>query len=833
MVPIVRRARGYVLDVDPDVVDLHRFRRLAATAPRAALDLWHGTPLADVEGVWAAATRTHWRQEQRDATVAWADDELRRGRAPAVVAAHPLAEQPVERLMRALQAERRYAEALDVYAQLRERLAAVLGASPAPSLQALHRSILLGETPPAQPAPQVAGNDGRAPSVPAQLPLDVRGFAGRSATIAELDALADGTGVTSTAVVISALSGTAGVGKTALAVHWAHRAARRFPDGQLYVNLRGFGPPGAVAGADEAMRVLLDGLGVPAERVPAGLDAQAALYRSAIAGRRMLILVDNARDAGQVRPLLPGAPGCLVLVTSRDSLTGLVAGEGAVPLPLDLLSRSEARELLAGRLGADRVAREPEAVEEIVDRCARLPLALAIAAARVATDPRRALGDVARELADAEHRLDPFAGTDAMTDVRAVFSWSYHRLSPAAARMFRLLGLHPGDDVTAPAAASLTGTPQQRAAAVLAELAEVHLLTEAQTGRYGFHDLLRAFAQEQAAGDPGAPAALRRLADHYLHSAADAASQLDPFRGRVPLPPVAPGTVPETFTGQDEALAWFAAEYRALMAAVSLTAGSDDPGLALHPARLARSLIDFQQRTGRWGDEFAAHDAAARAARQRDDRLGEAYAEHGIARANGYLGRPDAARDAGLRAAGLYRDAGLPVAEADAHSSIATAMLAARRLPEALEHAGRLVELATAHGGAVDRAQGLNTYGYTLALLGRFDEALGPLEQALDLQHASSDGHGAAYTLDSIALVCLNLGRLDEAAGHYRRSVELFDLAGDRFGKVFPLCGLGDLFVARGDRDAARETYAQALRISREMDANPRTAELEDRLSNL
>ncbi|WP_344610786.1 AfsR/SARP family transcriptional regulator, partial [Dactylosporangium salmoneum] len=832
VMPIAKRSRAYLLDVDPDAVDLHRFRRLAATDPRAALDLWQGRPLADVEGSWAAAQRARWAEERRDATVAWADAELLAGRAAGVigplgdtVADHPRAEPPVERLMRALRDERRYAEALHVYADLRERLADALGADPGPSLQALHRSLLRGEEPdPAAVRPRPAPTF----TVPAQMPLDVRGFAGRGAAIAELDALAATTERGSVAVVISALSGTAGVGKTALAVHWAHRAAHRFPDGQLYVNLRGFGPPGAGFGAGEALRVLLDGLGVPADRVPSGLDAQAALYRSAIAGRRMIVVLDNARDAAHVRPLLPGAPGCLVVITSRDSLGGLVAGEGAVPLPLDLLDRQEARDLLAGRLGAQRVAREPDAVEEIIDRCARLPLALAIAAARAAVDPRRALADVARELAGAEQQLDPFAGADVVTDARAVFSWSYRMLRPPLARMFRLLGLQPGDDVGAPVAASLAGVTPERAARMLAELADAHLATEARPGRYGQHDLLRAFARELAAGDPEAPAAVRRLADHYLHTSATLAGRLDPFRVTVPLPPPAHGVRAETLEGggAEEALGWFAAEYSALMAIVRTTAGSDDPGLAVHPARLARNLVEYQQRTGRWSDLLAAHETAARAAHRHADRLGEAVAQHGIARANAFLGDVDAAATAGLRAADLYRDAGLPVAEADARRSVAVAYSRANRLPEALEHARRLVELYERHGEPSDRAQGLNTLGYTLVQLGRADEALDPLTRALELQRGTGDEHGAAFTLDSLGLACARLGRPDEAAGHYRRSLELFERAGDRYGQVYPLCGLGDVVAALGDRSGARELYERALLINREVDGDPLTTDL-------
>jgi len=354
----------------------------------------------------------------------------------------------------------------------------------------------------------LAGPDEPAPR---QLPAAVPGFAGREPHLRQLDALAfdpDTGDAPATALVITAIDGMAGVGKTALAVHWAHRVADRFPDGQLYVNLRGFDPTGTVVSAAEAIRGFLDAFQIPAQRIPVGLDAQAALYRSLLAGRRMLIVLDNARDAEHVRPLLPGTPGCLVVVTSRNQLTGLVAAEGAHPLALDVLDRAGARELLTRRLGARRVAAEPEAVNEIIDRCARLPLTLALAAARAAARPQVPLTALAEQLRTTTGGgLAAFAVDDPATDVRAVFSWSYRTLTPEGARLFRVLGLHPGPDISAPAAASLAGIPVDRVDALLAELTRAHVLAEHAPGRYTFHDLLRAYATDRA---HAAPAAARR-----------------------------------------------------------------------------------------------------------------------------------------------------------------------------------------------------------------------------------------------------------------------------------------------------------------------------------
>lgn len=368
--------------------------------------------------------------------------------------------------------------------------------------------------------------------LPRQLPAVTGQFVGRAAELAELARLVDRPTIEGT-VLISAIGGTAGVGKTTLAVHWAHQVAGRFPDGQLYVNLRGFGPSGAVMTPAAALRGFLKSLQVSPERVPTGLDELAALYRSLLAGRRMLILLDNARDTVQVRPLLPGSAGSLVLVTSRSQLVGLVATDGAHPIALDLLTRAEARELLARRLGAARTSAEPEAVEEIITRCARLPLALAVVAARATAYRRVPLSVLARELRDSRDRLAALTADDPTTDPRAVFSWSYHALTPDAARLFRLLGTHPGPDISTAAAASLAGVVATAVRPLLAELVRGHLISESVPGRYACHDLLRAYAAEQAEhADPDAvrAAGVRRTLDHCLHTGHAAALLLNPHR---------------------------------------------------------------------------------------------------------------------------------------------------------------------------------------------------------------------------------------------------------------------------------------------------------------
>jgi DNA-binding SARP family transcriptional activator len=405
---VVRQAAGYALQVNTDDIDLHRFRRLAAEAAEvhrtdreradrldAALSLWRGTPLADVPGDWAARTRFAWLQQRLDVAVAWAQAHLRLGHSDRVIggvrdllAEFPLAEPLAAAMMRGLAMAGRDAEALECFAAVRRRLADELGADPGAELQGVHRAILRGE-PARVDRPR-----------PAQLPLEARGFSGRARAIALLDGLL--TQQSSTAVV-GAISGAAGIGKTALAVHWGHRVAARFPDGQLFVNMRGFDRTGREADPLTTLRGLLCALGVPAAQVPSDMDERAALYRSVLARQRVLIVLDNVRDADQVRPLLPGHAPAFVLVTSRSTLTPLVVAEGAHPVNLDVMSTPEAHSLLANRLGPHRVAAEPEAVQRIIDGCARLPLALATAAARAQLSGA-SLTDLATELTDATRR---------------------------------------------------------------------------------------------------------------------------------------------------------------------------------------------------------------------------------------------------------------------------------------------------------------------------------------------------------------------------------------------------------------------------------------------
>lgn len=523
---------GYRIDADAGELDVTRFGALlkrareaarceqwgdAAAILREALSLRRGRPLADVPSELLLLQHEPWIAEMyAQALETRIDADLYLGRHREVItelrqftAAHPLREHPHGMLMLALYCDGRPAEALAAYQNARRALIGELGIEPGPDLRHLHQRILRAD-PGLAPFPRLAPGAPAMP-VPRQLPASGMHFVGRTAELALLRGLLDPAGRAPARTpapcpaigtrLLVAIVGTAGAGKTALALHFAHLAADQYPDGQLYVNLRGFDPLGEPLRITAAMRALLDAL-LPPGQIPAGLEAQAGLYRSVLAGRRMLIMLDNAASAAQVRPLLPGGGACLAVVTSRRQLTALAAGYGAHTLVLDAFTDADSHEFLASRLGHAHLAAEPAAARELVAACARLPLALSIAAARAAARPGFPLAMLAAELRDPRRRLDALDGGEAAASVRDVLSWSYRQLSPPAARMFCLLGVHPGPDITVLAAAGLAGVRLDQAGRALGELTDACLLTEHTPGRYAFHHLLRAYAAEQAGRRP-------------------------------------------------------------------------------------------------------------------------------------------------------------------------------------------------------------------------------------------------------------------------------------------------------------------------------------------
>ncbi|WP_307842268.1 AfsR/SARP family transcriptional regulator [Streptomyces sp. RK75] len=861
---IVSAADGYLVRLPEDCLDLGVFERRVAEAKKlrtggdlaaaaellhSALELWDGKPLAGLPGPLAEAERYRLDEQWLSAVETGTDVDLELGRHEEVAAQlssltceHPLRERLCELLMLALYRCGRQAEALAAYRKLRDALVAELSVEPGPALLDLHARILSADptlrapVPPPQaasPAPSVSAPPSAAAARPAQLPADLPVFTGRDSELAQTNALLPAEGKRPTAVVISAIGGMAGVGKTTLAVHWAHEIAHRFPDGQLYVNLRGFDQTGSAMPADEAVHTFLDALGVPPSQMPGRPDTRAALYRSLLADRRVLLLLDNARDTEQVRPLLPSGPGCLAIITSRNQLTGLIASDGAHPLTLNPLPLAEARDFLARRIGAGRMAAEPTAADEIIARCARLPLALAIVAARAATHPSFPLHAVADELRASHGSLDAFTGGDISTDVRAVFSWSYHALSASAARLFQLLAAHPGPDIAAPAAAALAGLPLRETRGLLGELTHAHLLTEHFPGRYTFHDLLRIYAAErvgceEAATDRGQ--AFERVLTWYLHTADAASRFITPERPRAPLLPLPSDCRPLTFTTYDEALEWCSTERANLVAAINQAAATD--GMSALAWRLTAALWGFFYLRSHRNDWLASNRVSLAAARSAGDRRGEAECLTGLANAlsvNGSLGE---AIDHYQQALPVFRELGDEKGASRIIGNLGDVHLRAGRIEEAIEYLEETLETdrAIGHGWGVGIC--LNNLGEAYLRLGRLDEARAYLEEALEVLRATDNRWVEGITLDFLGTVYHRLRRHDDAVQQYHLALQAHREVGNRWAEAHSISHLAETRLAVGERDAARTGWGQALQLLEEFN-HPDAEEIRDKLRGL
>jgi DNA-binding SARP family transcriptional activator/tetratricopeptide (TPR) repeat protein len=836
----------------------------------AALNLWRGEPLADIASAVLARREGGRLAELRlQLTEARIDADLRLGRAGGLVAElwrltaeHPLREHLRVQLMLACYRSGDQATALEVYRDARRALAGELGVEPGRELRETHQRILTGDPGlavgrlsglestaaghlsglestaagrlsgvegtvlpaakvtvhdlggghPPRVTPPVAG--GTALSVPRQLPATVAYFTGRARELAALaQALGEAGRDAHGPVVVSAVGGMAGVGKTALAIHWAHQVAERYPDGQLYVNLRGFDSTGTPVAPAEAIRGFLDALGVERDRIPPGLDAQAALYRSLLAGRRMLIMLDNARDEQQVRPLLPGSSGCLVVITSRSVLAGLAVSHDARLITLGVLTAAEARQLLIARLGAGRAAAEPDVVTEIADLCACLPLALAVAAARAAARPGLPLAALAAQLRDAHHRLDALDAGDPAASVRAVFSWSCRQLSPAAVRLFRLLGLHPGPDITAPAAASLAGCDRAAAHGLLAELTRAHLLTEPVPGRYACHDLLRDYARELAAEPDGADegrAAVARLLDHYLHTAHAAATLLRTTREPITLAPPGPAVTPERLAGSRQAMAWFEAEHNVLHGAVALAA---DTGSDVHAWQIPWAMADFIDWQGYWHEHVAVQRIAVAATARLGAAPAQADSRRILASTCAKLADYDEAHTHLAACLKLCLEAGDRAGEATAHQLLSWINERQGHLDLALGHAAQAHRLFRAVGDLAGQARSLNNMGYCHAELGRYREARAHCQQAFSLWREVGDRNGEATTWDSLGYAEHHLGHHDRATSCYQHALGIFTELGDRYNEAATLIHLGDTYHAEGDPRQATDAWQRAAGI--------------------
>ncbi|GIJ61280.1 AfsR/SARP family transcriptional regulator [Virgisporangium aurantiacum] len=827
-VEVVSNGSAYTLRADPSAVDARRFRQLvtdaaavddAATRARmlgAALDLWRGQPL---EGLALGAAAQRLCVGLDELRLAATEDRIAADLAAGahhrlvpelsdLVARHPLREPLAGHLMLALYRAGNQTGALETYRRIRTDLADRLGLDPGPALTGLHQAILRRDP----SLDLTARGDTTTRPVPAQLPPAPAGFSGRRAAIADLDRIsADAAGGPG----LVAVWGAPGVGKTTLALHWAHRAADRYPDGQLHVDLRGFGPDATPMAAAEALRGFLDAFGVAPQAVPAGLTARTGLYRSLLAGRRVLVILDNAAASDQVRPLLPASPGSFVVVTSRNKLTGLVAVDGARPVALARPDATDARQMLAARVGVDTLREAPRAASEVVAACARLPLAIGIAAARLAVDPDLSLPALARELETERTRLDVLDGGEPATRLRAVFSWSYRRLDDDAARVFRLMSLYPGAVVTLPAAASLAGYPVERTRAALAGLTGAHLVEGHGPERYSCHDLLRAYGAELAEQtDPAdeRAAACRRLYEHQLHSAFAADRLLNPGREPIAPAPAGTGVTPADFATTADALAWFGLETPALLRSLR-TAGDDR-----FTFELAWTLADVLEWQGRWLDLAGCAALALAALRRLGDRTEQARTLRIVAQAYLRLGRYADAETRMREALDVSVELGDVVGVAHAHHSTVMLLSEQGRHADALPHAREALRRYRAVGHRLGQGRALNAIAWCTAVLGDHRAAIDLCEEALAAARESEDQYGEAAIWDTLGFAHQHLGDLHRAIEAGERALATYVRIEDRFNEAHVLAHLGDVRARLGEHDRARAAWETSAAILDRLD---------------
>ncbi|PPK68953.1 tetratricopeptide repeat protein [Actinokineospora auranticolor] len=811
---------GYRLAVKPDQLDSLRFEDLARQAKlvRAvdadtaadlfdeALALWRGPVLADLPaGLRGHPAAVALAARRREVATAHADVALALGRYDRVVAVirHLAHEEPLHeglhaRLMLGLAGGGEQAEALRVFADIRARLDDELGVEPGLEIQDAHLRVLRDRPAPPPPLPEPV-----AQRPPAQLPAETPGFVGRAATLAGLDDLLDRVDG-SPGVVIVALSGTAGVGKTALALRWAHRARDRFPDGQLAVNLHGYAP-GMPLTTQEVLVRFLHALGVAPERVPLDPDEAAGLYRTLLTGKRVLVMLDNAAAAEQVRPLLPGSSGCLVLVTSRDRLTGLTAQDGAHQIPLDVLDPGEAIDLLGRLVGVGRMRREPDAAAEMASICGHLPLALRIAGANLAIRPLVSIADYTRELRERGRMTGLTVAGDESGAVRAAFDLSYEKLVPAARRLFRLLGLVPGADVDAAAAGTLSGLPPGDVTRLLRVLDHGNLIREHSRGRYTFHDLLREYASGRSAledAETERTEAVVALFDHYLSEIETHSSVL----WRV-------GALPE-HGAEERAIAWLDAERGNLVAAATAASGLD---LHRYAWRFAEALRQYFWNRGHGADGLVVGQAALAAARATRDLDAEASVHDLLGLIHTNLSDYVAAIESHRWALELSQSTGNRIVEAAALHNLGRAHSQLGQPAQASAFYEQALELNRVIGNRFGEAGALNYLGGTALSLGRPQQAIDRHTEALELSTRIGNRHVQAAACQGLGLALWAMGELPRAAQRYREGMAICRRYGYRHGEVSMLICLAETGCDAGDYAASATQVRKAMEAGRQL----------------
>jgi DNA-binding SARP family transcriptional activator/tetratricopeptide (TPR) repeat protein len=827
---IRRGPTGYVLDVDADEVDLRRFRRLvgeareaddksAAELYRLAFGLWTGEPFAGVETPWLVDAREELLAERRAAVLDHHDVLLRLGRhseavgpLTALAAEHPLDERIAGQLITALHGSGRQADALNHYERVRRELADELGADPGVALRHLHRRIL-------------AADEG-----PRQLPQATSAFTGRAAQLAVLDSALDACDPSGPPLIV-AVHGPGGAGKTTLALHWAHRVSGSFPDGHVYLDLRGFGPGEPMEPA-LALDIVLRAVGVPAARMPRAVDERSALLRTTLTGRRVLLFLDNARDAGQVRPLLPGT-GCAVLVTSRNELRGLAVSDGARRLDLGALDRAEAVALVARIVGDDRAEAAPEAVAELVELCGRLPLALVVASQQAATLATTPLADLVADLRGRHDRLDLLSiPDDPAIDPRAVFSWSYRGLPAEVACAFRYLGLHPAPEIGLTAASALLRADPAATRRLLERLVSVHLLERDELGHYRFHDLLQVYAAERAAAEEAPEdlaAATRRLLDWYLHAVLQAKTvAFTPTTVRV-RPPAEDIPRPPDFADAHAAKSWYRGHRTTLLAVLEHAA---ERGLDEHGWQMAYLLQAFYEPERHFDDLVRAAELGLLCARRTGDDTAMIHATHLQGSALSSLGRYEEARAWQRESLAISERVGDDAMASIAMVTFGLTLLYTGRAPESGEWLRRALATARRSGSAVQVAHVLLNLAALEGMSGNPAESFACSQEALELYREIGTPYYEGFVLGNMAEAELDLGRLSDALEHVDAAIALLDPIADQIALPEALLVKGRVHLGLEEPVEARRALDRALEVFRST-GNPRSADVLELLATV